>query len=215
VKLSRDYDTRMMEIALEYSGLLFFELEMSRVNVRAENALVESLQRQATTAFQMKLFSEYLSLETKGLVSLVTLSKESEQYKRCKKAIKDNITASFLRSGSYQGVRVLNVYHLSNQRLSRQLQVRPVVPSPACPVMMAGSRAPSRALRRERCEGCFVPFPGRASIRCASMVCILATAVTIDIPLPLLPPLICPHRNPALVQVPVRHCLPSNGRRSE
>jgi hypothetical protein len=119
----------MMEIALEYSGLLHFELEQSRVNVRAENALVESLQRQAIAAYQMKIFSEYLSLETKGLITISTLPKDSEQYKRCKKAIKDNITASFLRNGSYQGVRVLNVYHLSNQRLSRQLQVT-TAPSP-------------------------------------------------------------------------------------
>jgi hypothetical protein len=136
VQLSRGYDTKVMEIALEYSGLLFYELEMSRVNVRAENALVESLQRQATAAFQMKLFSEYLSLETKGLVTLVTLSKESEQYKRCKKAIKDNITASFLRKGSYQGVRVLNVYHLSNQWLSRQLQVGLPTPRSDAPLLL-------------------------------------------------------------------------------
>ncbi len=112
-----------MAISLEYAGLLLYELEMSHVNVRAENALVESLQRQAKAAYQMKLFSQYVSLETKGLISITPLSKESEQYKRCKKAIKDNISASFLRKGGYQGVRVLNVYHLANQRLSKILQV--------------------------------------------------------------------------------------------
>lgn len=123
ISILSNYDQKMMEIVLEYSGLLHYEVEMSRVNVRAESALVESLQRQAIAAYQIKLFSQYIALETKGLIRLTTLGKDSEQYKRCKKAIKDNITASFLRNGSYQGVRVLNVYHLSNQRLSRQLQV--------------------------------------------------------------------------------------------
>jgi hypothetical protein len=112
-----------MKIVLQYSALLVSELELSRVNMRAEEGVIRALQRQAQVAFQLRLFKEYVAIETKGLVTLECLSKDNEQYKRCKKAIKDNITPAFLRAGNFQGVRVLNIYHLQNERLARHLKV--------------------------------------------------------------------------------------------
>lgn len=113
-----------MQSTLQFSALLIGQLELSRVNVRAENALVKSLQRQSNLAYQMKLFCEYARVETKGLVTIRALRRDDEQFKRCKKAIKDNINGSFLREGGFQGIRVLNVFHLRNDRLSKLMQVR-------------------------------------------------------------------------------------------
>ena len=121
--LQQEHNDTLLRISLQYSALLISELEMSRVNLRAEDFVIQSLQRQARVAHDLRLFAEYVSLETRGMVRIETLSKDNEQYKRCKKAIKDNITPSFLRAGQYQGVRVLNIYHLQNERLAKYLKV--------------------------------------------------------------------------------------------
>lgn len=121
--LQKDHDDKLMKIVLQYSALLVSELELSRVNLRAEDAMIQALQRQAIVANQMRLFTEYVAVETKGMITIECLRKDNEQYKRCKKAIKDNITPAFLRAGNFQGVRVLNIYHLQNERLAKYLKV--------------------------------------------------------------------------------------------
>lgn len=122
-ELKNDHDNALMKIVLQYSALLVSELELSRVNMRADEWAIKALQQQAQVAFQLRLFKEYVAIETRGLITLEILSKDNEQYKRCKKAIKDNITPSFLRAGNFQGVRVLNIYHLQNDRLAKYLKV--------------------------------------------------------------------------------------------
>lgn len=112
-----------MDIVLQYGSVITNELAAQSANSQEEIAAIEAIRRQEIIAHELKVFARFLQLETKGLMNLTFLEKDNEQYKRCKKAIKDNINSKFLRDGNFQGVRVLNICSLQNNRLAKFLQV--------------------------------------------------------------------------------------------
>jgi hypothetical protein len=116
-----------MDIVLQYGSVITSELAAQSANSEEELAAIEAIRRQEIISHELKVFAKYLNLETKGLMSLNFLEKDNEQYKRCKKAIKDNINSKFLRDGNFQGVRVLNICSLQNNRLAKFLQVLCIV----------------------------------------------------------------------------------------
>lgn len=116
-------DERLMDIVLQYGSIITNELAAQSANSKEEIAAIEAIRLQEIVAHELRVFARYLHLETKGLMNLTFLEKENEQYKRCKKAIKDNINSKFLRDGNFQGVRVLNICSLQNNRLAKFLQV--------------------------------------------------------------------------------------------
>ena len=116
-------DQRLMDIVLQYGSVVTSELAAQASNSQEELAAIEAIRRQEVIAHELKVFARFLQLETRGLMNLTFLEKDNEQYKRCKKAIKDNINSKFLRDGNFQGVRVLNICSLQNNRLAKFLQV--------------------------------------------------------------------------------------------
>lgn len=116
-------DEKLMDIVLQYGCVVTSELAAQSTSNQEEIAAIEAIRRQEVIAHELKVFARYLHLETKGLMNLTFLDKENDQYKRCKKAIKDNINSKFLRDGNFQGVRVLNICSLQNNRLAKFLQV--------------------------------------------------------------------------------------------
>ena len=116
-------DQRLMDIVLMYGTVVNNEVEAQSANNREEIEAIEAIRRQEVIGHDLRVFAKYLNLESKGLMNLTFLDKDNEQYKRCKKAIKDNINSRFLRDGNFQGVRVLNICSLQNGRLASFLQV--------------------------------------------------------------------------------------------
>lgn len=116
-------DQRLMDIVLQYGSIITNELAAQSTSNQEEITAIEAIRRQEIMAHELKVFARFLHLETKGLMNLTFLEKDNEQYKRCKKAIKDNINSKFLRDGNFQGVRVLNICSLQNNRLAKFLQV--------------------------------------------------------------------------------------------
>jgi hypothetical protein len=112
-----------MQVTLKYAAILKSELKSNRENLNQETKGINNQIRICNISKEIKLFSEYLNIETKLKCSLVALNKESEQYKRCKNAIKDNISPQYIRDHKSKGLRVLNVYHLRNEGLSNIFQV--------------------------------------------------------------------------------------------
>jgi hypothetical protein len=62
-------------------------------------------------------------VETKGAVQLVPLHKESEQYQRCRRAVKDNTAPDIFNNEQFEGIKVLHVYNVKHSPLSTLLQV--------------------------------------------------------------------------------------------
>ena len=109
---------QLMGLVVQYGSILRTELKANCNAVQFEKANVTTSINQLKVSLELRLFAEYVSLETNRSVRLRYLEKDSDSYKRCRKAIKDNIAMHFLREGNFHGLRVLNVYHIDNSRLS-------------------------------------------------------------------------------------------------
>lgn len=124
--ISSLYASRMhqlMGLVLQYGNILRTELKANYNSVQFEKSNVTTSINQLKVSLELRLFAEYVSLETNRGVRLRYLEKDSDSYKRCRKAIKDNIAMHFLREGNFHGLRVLNVYHIDNSRLSAMFNV--------------------------------------------------------------------------------------------
>ena len=69
----------------------------------------------------VKMFAHKLYYETKGKVQITSLSESSSQFKRCSKAVKDNMSLSLLVSG-YSDVNVKHVLKVEHSVLSQHMQ---------------------------------------------------------------------------------------------
>lgn len=119
-----ELDNILMKITLKYAVILRLEMKKNEDLIRTETKLVKQQTKQSNFTKEMKMLAEYLELETKSNITLSLLSKDSDQYKRCKNAVKDNISAIFVMNNKYKGLRILNVYQIKNELLAKQLQVR-------------------------------------------------------------------------------------------
>lgn len=71
----------------------------------------------------MQVFSAAVRSETKNMVELSVLAKESEQYQRCRKAVKDNTASDIFNNHFFEGIKVLNVTNVKHQVISKKLAV--------------------------------------------------------------------------------------------
>ena len=114
-------DTSLMSSILQYNSLLQRELIALRDGV-VLSALEASLQRrQAQNLKEIRVFAHRLFYETKGKISVTSLAESSSQFKRCSKAVKENISSSLLVNG-YSDVCVKHVLKVEHTILSQQMQ---------------------------------------------------------------------------------------------
>jgi hypothetical protein len=66
----------------------------------------------------IRIFGEHVSIESKNKVQLNELSFDSSHAKRCKKAVRENMSKSFQSRGHFQ---VLKLYKLEHSILSNHL----------------------------------------------------------------------------------------------
>ena len=69
----------------------------------------------------IRVFAHHAQYETKDRVVVSVLDEESSQFKRCKKAVRDNLSANLYHRG-YSDVNVLNVLKIEHKAISAQLQ---------------------------------------------------------------------------------------------
>lgn len=64
-----------------------------------------------------------MNSETKNKVELSMLARDSEQYQRCRKAVKDNTASNIFSNEYFEGIKVLNVMNVKHALLSQQISV--------------------------------------------------------------------------------------------
>ena len=70
------------------------------------------------------MFAHHITIETKGNISLIFLKKESEQYKRCRQAVKDNIIMSTIKTIlGFDGINILRVIKVNHEIILKNWQV--------------------------------------------------------------------------------------------
>jgi len=115
-------DAELITEIQRYFALVREELLSARMKLNAETVECEMKRRQATILRDIRIFAHHLHHETRGNVSVTLLPKDSSQFKRCKKAVKDNVSRQFMVDRGYRKVRVLAVMKIENSFISSNLQ---------------------------------------------------------------------------------------------
>jgi len=121
-RLQESSDANLMQLVLQYFVVLKEELMATREKLRIDSMDTLLQRRQARVLRDLKLFAHHLYHETKSKVSLSVLAPDSTQYKRCKKAVKDNIGQQLLTSHGCSDIKVLAVLKLDHGLISDQLR---------------------------------------------------------------------------------------------
>ncbi len=121
LNLQKSADANVMQLVLQYFNIMKEELTTAKDNLIKYALECNLLKRQALVLRDMKIFGHYLYLETKSKVCITSLDQESSQFKRCRKAVKDNISNTLSDRG-YNDAKVLHVFKLEHKILTSQLQ---------------------------------------------------------------------------------------------
>ena len=116
-------DTALMQWILQYFAVVRDELVDARMRLRADDKHYEILSRHARLKCDLLSFAYRLRVETKGVVNLMEVERDTSQYKRCCKAVQDSLGTSFQRNcPGYNQMSVVNVFKLEHAWLSTKLQ---------------------------------------------------------------------------------------------
>lgn len=121
-KLQQVADTQLMSYIQEYFSIAKHELLSTRHNTDIDSLDCDINKRQAKVLRDIRVFAHHLYHETKGKVIVTALSQDSAQFRRCKKAIKENTSSKFMFESGYQKVKVRAVLKLENSLISNHLQ---------------------------------------------------------------------------------------------
>ena len=119
-QLQESSDAHLMHLVLQYFGILKEELVATRTRLSIDSRESEMQRRQAKILRDVRLFAHHLNYETKGKLNLTVLPQDSTQFKRCKKAVIDNISPNFL--ADFSEVKVGAVLKLEHVHIADQLQ---------------------------------------------------------------------------------------------
>ena len=126
---SNTFDTNALQSALEYFSILKKDIEAASEQLKKERSEKDALKKQAKVCRDILLFSTHLKLETNRKVEISLLPVDSAQFLRCVRAVHDNIGSSFglqhkpRNKLTPNDVRILNVFKVKNDHLSKVLQV--------------------------------------------------------------------------------------------
>lgn len=96
-RLQESTDSKVMVRVLEYFAILKEEMNSTRNSLKISSIECNQKKHQAKRLRDIQIFSRHLSIETQGAVSFETIPLGSIQWKRCQKAVKDNLHTSRLR----------------------------------------------------------------------------------------------------------------------
>ena len=119
IESQKHTDSVVMKLILHYYSVLREELTLTRSTLYQDHLDSLIVRRRFNMMKDIRIFAEHLSVESKNRICLNELSFESSQAKRCKKAVKENMSKAFLNTqGSFQ---VLKLYKLEHILLSSHL----------------------------------------------------------------------------------------------
>ena len=128
-RLQYTADAKLMELVLQYFAILKDELNTTRERLHSSFSDGIFLKQQAKKLRDIQIFGKHLNIETKGNVTLEVLDIDSLQYKRCAKAIRENLKESKLLEARFVDISILNVIKIEHSIISKRLQVQTILPS--------------------------------------------------------------------------------------
>ncbi len=117
----RNSDQHLMSLVLQYNTLLQQELLQLRDDYLQTALEAQLMRRQAFALREIQIFAHHVNYETKTKVVINSLDESSSQFKRCAKAVKDNISSNLEKYG-YGDVHVHHVLKVDHSVLSAQMQ---------------------------------------------------------------------------------------------
>ena len=120
--MQQQVDAEVMVEVQRYFAHVKDEMESARVKLDTEMAEFDAQRRQAKLLRDVRVFAHHLYHETRGKVVVSVLERDSAQFKRCKKAIKENISSQFMAATGFQCAKVMAVFKLENSLISDHLQ---------------------------------------------------------------------------------------------
>jgi hypothetical protein len=96
-QLQESNDSKFMERVLEYFAILKDEMNSTRNSLNVSSIECNHKKQQAKRLRDMQIYARHLSIETQGAVSFEAIPIGSPQWKRCRKAVKDNLNMTRLR----------------------------------------------------------------------------------------------------------------------
>jgi hypothetical protein len=121
-RLEMSTNSRTMADVLTYVDVLRHELAHAHKNIAGAHDTDYQLKDASKILRDVKLFANDLRLWSHGQVRLQLLSRESEAFLRCKKAVKDNASKSILDDAKFGDIKVVNVFKLEHEILSSRLR---------------------------------------------------------------------------------------------
>lgn len=118
-ELQKQTDSVVMKLILHYYSVLREELTLTRNTLHHDHLESLIIRRRYNLMKDIRLFAEHLSIESKNKICLNELSFESSQAKRCKKAVRENMSTDFLNAQS--NFQVLKLYKLEHMLMSSHL----------------------------------------------------------------------------------------------
>ena len=107
---------------LSYFSILKHEVLENRTQMDSEQKVYNIYSKLEKIIYEFKIFAHHIQIETKNNIMFEFLHKDSIHYKRCRKAIKENIPISFLTSNGLDNINVVRVVKLQHVKLAQQLQ---------------------------------------------------------------------------------------------
>jgi len=121
-RIQQRTDSELMREVQRYFAVVREELTQTRLKLNRETCDCRKQLQLAKTLRDIRIFAHHLYHETRGKVAVTVLQRESAQFKRCKKAIKDNVSSEFMTEYGYRSIKVRSVLKLENSLISDNLQ---------------------------------------------------------------------------------------------
>lgn len=122
VQFQKISDVRTMQLLLMYCSTLKDEMNLN-IELSDRDTKANNLRKlQAKKLRDIQIFSRHLKVETQGKVYLNMIASESTQWKRCCKAVKENLSPSRLQSTECSDIKILNVFKIEHKLLAKGMK---------------------------------------------------------------------------------------------
>jgi virulence-associated protein VapD len=122
VQFQKISDVQTMQLLLLYCSTLKDEMNLN-IELLDRDTKANNLRKlQAKKLRDIQIFSRHLKVETQGKVYLNMIASESTQWKRCGKAVKENVSISRLQSMECSDIKILNVFKIEHKLLAKGMQ---------------------------------------------------------------------------------------------
>lgn len=132
------FEASAMQSVLKFVSVVKEDIATAKKQLDEERQQKGSLKKQAKVCRDFLMFCRHVHMESSGRIEITCLPHNSAQFGRCVNAVHENLTDGYgvltsKRKIAEEDVRVLNVFKMKNNYLSRQLQAA-TARAPGCKV---------------------------------------------------------------------------------